>query len=146
MPRLASPDISYTPSRQRPIVPRRQPTIMTPTKPESEAHMSMQSEGEDAKGRNYDQATKDGTTSAGSFGAGATGDIGAASGGNRQAGPTRTDDVLSDGTDVEKEDGYVAEEAGELQTGMAGIGSLSTGNAGSRQSATDEAESKPGDK
>jgi hypothetical protein len=31
------------------------------------------------------------------------------------------------------------EEAGELQTGMGGIGSLSTGNAGSRQSAEDEA-------
>lgn len=99
--------------------------------------MSMQSEGHDAKGRNYDQATKDGTTSAGSYGAGATGDIGSASG-NEQSGVTRTDDVLSDGTDVGKEDGYVAEEAGELQTGMAGIGSLSTGNAGSRQSAEDE--------
>jgi hypothetical protein len=31
------------------------------------------------------------------------------------------------------------EEAGELQTGMGGIGSLSTGNAGSRQSAGEEA-------
>jgi hypothetical protein len=101
--------------------------------------MSMQSEGKDAKGRNYDQATKDGTTSAGSYGAGATGDIGSASGGNEQSGPTRTDDVLSDGSDVGKGDGYVAEEAGELQTGMAGIGSLSTGNAGSRQSADDDA-------
>ena len=38
--------------------------------------MSMQSEGKDAKGRNYDQVTKNGTSSAGSMGAGGTGDAG----------------------------------------------------------------------
>ena len=37
--------------------------------------MSMQSEGKDAKGRNYDQVTKDGSGSAASMGAGGTGDV-----------------------------------------------------------------------
>ena len=110
--------------------------------------MSMQSEGKDAKGRNYDQVTKDGTGSIGSVGAGGTGDIGSMSGqgpitegasaGNLQQ-DTRTDDLLSDGSDSDRGDGFIGEEAGELQTGMAGIGSLSTGNAGSRQSAGDDA-------
>jgi len=107
--------------------------------------MSMQSEGKDAKGRNYDQVTKDGTSSAGSLGVGGTGDIGKMSGtvaqsdsGNLQQG--RADDLLSN--DPERDSGgYVREEAGELQTGLGGIGSLSTGNAGSRQS---EGETQPG--
>ena len=104
--------------------------------------MAMQSEGKDAKGRNYDQVTKDGTSSAGTLGTGGTGDIGRASGtnaqsdtgGNLQRG--RTDDLLSNDADRDSE-GYVGEEAGELQTGLGGIGSLSTGNAGSRQSDDD---------
>jgi hypothetical protein len=103
--------------------------------------MSMQSEGKDAKGRNYDQVTKDGTSSAGSLGVGGTGDIGKMSGtgaqsdsGNLQQG--RADDLLSN--DPERDSGgYVREEAGELQTGLGGIGSLSTGNAGSRQAGDD---------
>src|SRR5438128_3771873 len=37
--------------------------------------MSMQSEGKDAKGRNYDQVTKDGSSAAGTLGAGGTGDV-----------------------------------------------------------------------
>jgi hypothetical protein len=110
--------------------------------------MSMQSEGKDAKGRNYDQVTKDGTGSIGSVGAGGTGDklgdsVGSmtgqgpiaagASAGNLQQ-DVRTDDLLSDGSDSDRGQGFIGEEAGELQTGMAGIGSLSTGNAGNRQS------------
>lgn len=118
--------------------------------------MSMQSEGKDANGRNYDQVTKDGSTSIGTLGAGGTGgvnDVGSMSGeraaardgaagggintqsdpgGNAQGG--RTDDLLSDGSDADRTDGYVGEAAGKIQTGMAGIGSLNTGNAGSRQS------------
>lgn len=103
--------------------------------------MSMQSEGKDAQGRNYDQVTKDGTGSIGSVGAGGTGDIGRMSGqsagqggaGNQQQGG-RTDDLLSSDADTDvNSDGFVGEEAGELQTGMGGIGSLSTGNAGSRK-------------
>jgi len=100
--------------------------------------MAMQSEGKDAKGRNYDQVTKDGTSAAGTLGAGGTGGAGtnarSDTGGNLQKG--RTDDLLSG--DAERDSGgYVGEEAGELQTGLGGIGSLSTGNAGSRQSEGD---------
>ena len=101
--------------------------------------MAMQGEGKDAKGRKYDQVTKDGSSSAGTLGTGGTGDTGRASGtnaqsdtgGNLQRG--RTDDLLSNDADRDSE-GYVGEEAGELQTGLGGMGSLSTGNAGSRQS------------
>jgi hypothetical protein len=118
-----------------------------------EIAMSMQNEGKDVKGRQYDQMTKDGTGSAASVGPGGTGDIGEmgsqhndwghsdVGSGNRQSGG-RTDDLLSPGPEAEQRQGFVpGEEAGELQTGMGGIGSLSTGNAGSRQS---EGESQPG--
>jgi hypothetical protein len=97
--------------------------------------MSMQSEGKDAKGRDYDRVTKDGTSAAGTLGAGGTG-ARSDTGGNLQKG--RTDDLLSGDAERDSE-GYVGEEAGELQTGLGGIGSLSTGNAGSRQSADDAA-------
>jgi hypothetical protein len=132
----ASPDMSYTTNGQRPIARICHRTIMAVTDFNSEDIMSMRSEGKDARGRNHDKVTKDGTSSAGSLGAGGTGPMESAvnaPAGNQQK-RTRTDDLLSDGTDG---DGYVGEEAGELQTGMGGIGSLSTGNAGSRQSAQD---------
>ena len=113
--------------------------------------MSMQSEGKGAKGRNYDQVTQDGTSAAGTLGAGGTGDVGRMSGaqngtnarsdtGNLQKG--RADDLLSDDADRDSE-GYVGEEAGELQTGLGGIGSLSTGNAGSRQSDGESGRDEP---
>lgn len=98
--------------------------------------MSMQSEGKDATGRNYDQVTKDGTSSAGTLGVGATGtNAQSDTGGNLQKG--RADDLLSNDAERDSE-GFVGEEAGELQTGLGGIGSLSTGNAGSRQSDDDK--------
>jgi hypothetical protein len=119
----------------------------------------MQSEGKDAKGRNFDQVTKDGTGSIASVGAGGTGatgdtgDTGAigtqhndwghsdVGSGNRQSG-SRTDDLLAPAADQEQRQGFIpGEEAGELQTGLGGTGSLSTGNAGNRQS---EGESQPG--
>jgi hypothetical protein len=102
--------------------------------------MSMQSEGKDAKGRNYDQVAKDGSSAAGTLGVGGTGtaprgtNAQSDTGGNLQKG--RTDDLLSNDADRDSE-GYVGEEAGELQTGLTGVGSLSTGNAGSRQSDSD---------
>jgi len=55
-------------------------------------------------------------------------DVGA---GNKQS-ESRLDDVVGSDT------GHFAEEAGELQTGLGGTESLSTGNAGTRQSADDE--------
>jgi hypothetical protein len=117
---------------------------MESTQHDTEVQMAMQSEGNDAQGRNYDQVTKEGSSSIGSMGAGGTGDVGSAGGqsgpgGNNQGG--RTDDLLSDGSSEDRADGFVHEEAGELQTGMGGIGSLSTGNAGSRQA---EREARPG--
>ena len=112
--------------------------------------MSMQSEGKDAKGRNYDQVTRDGSSAAGTLGAGGTGDVdrdlmqsrsGQAQGGDSQQ-KGRTDDLLSSGSDLEQHQGFTpTEEAGELQTGLGGMGSLSTGNAGNRQS---EGETQPG--
>jgi hypothetical protein len=107
--------------------------------------MSMQSEGKDAKGRNYDQVTKDGSSAAGTYGTGGTGDVGsmgADQGGSVQR-DTRTDDLLSPapGQEVGQGGFTPAEEAGELQTGLGGIGSLATGNAGNRQS---EGEAQPG--
>jgi hypothetical protein len=96
----------------------------------------MQSEGKDAKGRNYDQVTKDGTSSAGSLGTGGTGDIGRMSGdvdggtpgnareggaGNAQSG-TRTDDWLTSGTEQERQQGFRPSEPGAVRTGMEGIG------------------------
>lgn len=112
--------------------------------------MSMQSEGNDAKGRNYDNVTKSNSTSAGSLGAGGTGgseDVSANrqsnNAGNMQGG-ARTDDLLSPNPDSEQKDSFEPSElAGELETGLGGIGSLSTGNAGNRQS---EGEAQPGGK
>jgi hypothetical protein len=59
-------------------------------------------------------------------------DVGA---GNKQS-ESRLDDVVGSDT------GHFAEEAGELQTGLGGTESLSTGNAGSRQSAEDAEQSE----
>jgi hypothetical protein len=94
--------------------------------------MSMQSEGKDAKGRSYDQVTKDGTSSAGSLG---TGDIGRMAGdadsgtpGNAQS-ETRTDDWLTSDTEQERQQGFRPSEPGAIRTGMEGIG-----KAGNRQS------------
>jgi hypothetical protein len=86
--------------------------------------MSTQSEGKDAKGRNYDQVIKDGTGSAASVGPGGTGDAGSMSGGvtagNSQS-DTRTDDWLSSGTDQEERQGFRPSEPGAIKTGMEGI-------------------------
>lgn len=97
--------------------------------------MSMQSEGKDAKGRNYDQVTRDGTSSAGSMGTGSTGDIGqmgSQSQGSRQS-ASRTDDLLAgDTTDQEADQAFSGgSQGGQIQTGMEGIGK---GSGGSRQS------------
>ena len=115
--------------------------------------MSMQSEGKDAKGRNFDQVTKDGAGSIASVGADGTGDIGAmdsqhndwghsdVGSGNTQSGG-RTDDLLAPAADQEQHQGFMpGEEMGELQTGMGGSGSLSTTSPGNRQS---EGERQPG--
>lgn len=94
---------------------------------------------QDVQGRSWDQITKDGTSSAGSMGTGGTGDIGSMSG-NTDAGSsqqdTRTDDLLASGADEKGgAEGFQNPKGkGEIQTGMAGIGSLSGNGAGNRQS------------
>jgi hypothetical protein len=101
--------------------------------------MSMQSEGKDAKGRNYDQVTKDGTSSAATVGTGGTGDVGRMSGevaaGNAQSG-ARTDDLLAPGTEQERE-GYRPSQPDALETGLEGVGNKVGGNPGNRQSKPD---------
>ena len=125
--------------------------MMTPYLTVKEIGMSMQSEGKDAKGRNYDQVTKDGSSSAGSMGAGATGDIGRMSGdgdkgtpGNAREGgagsaqsDARTDDLLSSGADDERRQGYRPSEPGAVETGLEGVGNKVGGNPGNRQSNKD---------
>ena len=95
--------------------------------------MSMQSEGKDAKGRNYDQVTKDGSSSAGSMGTGGTGDIGRMSGDGNAQSESRTDDWLTSGTEQEERQGFRPSEPETIKTGMEGIGNRTGGNAGNRQ-------------
>ncbi|KFI07552.1 hypothetical protein [Massilia sp. BSC265] len=100
--------------------------------------MSMQSEGKDAKGRNYDQVTRDGTSSAGSMGAGGTGDIGAMGSDNpgSQQSASRTDDLLAGDTTHQEADQAFSggSQGGQIQTGMEGIGKRSGGAGASQQS------------
>lgn len=100
--------------------------------------MATQNEDKDMHGRKYDQLTRDGTSSAGSMGTDSTGDQRGQGGtGSGQQSGTRTDDLLTDGSDADQQGGFTsAESAGELQTGMGGIGSLSGSGAGNRQSGT----------
>lgn len=94
--------------------------------------MSTQDDKKDVQGRSWDQITKNGTSSAGSMGVGGTGDSGKLQGdGSRQA-AGRTDDLLDDGSEM-GEQGYTPG-AGQLQTGLEGIGNLTGGAKGSRQS------------
>jgi hypothetical protein len=112
-----------------------------------EIGMSMQSEGKDAKGRNYHQTTKNGTGSAASVGTGGTGDIGRMSGdvdagtpgnareggvGNEQS-DARTDDWLTSGTEQEREQGFRPSDPESMKTGMEGIGKLNSSKSGNRQ-------------
>jgi len=102
---------------------------------------------QDVQGRSWDQITKNGTSSAGSMGTGGTGDIGSMSG-NTEAGSsqqdTRTDDLLASGADEQGgAEGFQNPKGkGEIQTGMAGIGSLSGNGAGNRQQDEQKAQSE----
>ena len=99
--------------------------------------MSMQSEGKDAKGRNYDQITN-GSTSAGSMGSGSTGEVGAIPGqdsaqdakpGNEQSGDAgRTDDLLAGGSSDEASDkGFQGESGQQGSQSVAGTGNRQAG-------------------
>lgn len=108
--------------------------------------MSMQSEGKDAKGRNYDQVTQDGTSSAAGMGAGATGDIGAMGApgadqargqGNRQS-ASRSDDLLATDKDEADQAFCGGSQSGRVETGMEGIGKGGAANRQSSQSANQQ--------
>lgn len=94
--------------------------------------MSTSTDKQDAKGRSWDQVTKNGTSSAGSMGAGGTGDKMPSQDGNQQSG-TRTDDLLTDGSDKDTGAEGFASPDGRVETGLEGIGSMSGGGAGNRQ-------------
>ena len=99
--------------------------------------MSTSTDKQDAKGRSWDQVTKNGTSSAGSMGAGGTGDKMPAQGGSQQSG-SRTDDLLTDGSDKDTgAEGY-ASANGRVETGLEGIGSMTGGGAGNRQSGSQQ--------
>lgn len=99
------------------------------------------SEDKERQGRPLEQQTRDGSTSAGSYGTGSTGDIGRqTSGGNAQSGG-RTVDLLSSGSQQEEDAGYHNGGSADLQTGLGGIGTLSGSQEGNRQS---EGQSQPG--
>lgn len=93
------------------------------------------------QGRPLEQQTRDGSTSAGSYGTGSTGNISQQTrDGNAQSGG-RTVDLLSNGSQQEEDTGYHYGGSADLQTGLGGIGTLSGSQAGNRQS---EGQSQPG--
>jgi hypothetical protein len=93
------------------------------------------------QGRPLEQQTRDGSTSAGTYGTGSTGNISQQTReGSEQAGG-RTVDLLSSGSQQEEDAGYHYGGTADLQTGLGGIGTLSGGQAGNRQS---EGQSQPG--
>ena len=94
--------------------------------------MSTQDDKQYPKGRSWDQVTKDGSSSAGSMGVGGTGDSGKLTRGDSQQSASRTDDLLDDGTAPKSQKGFVS--GGKLQTGLEGIGNLTGGATGNRQS------------
>lgn len=97
--------------------------------------MSTQDDKQHPKGRSWDQITKDGSSSAGSMGVGATGDSGKLSQASSEQSATRTDDLLDDGSDQGGQQGFVS--GGELKTGLEGIGNLTGGGPGNRQAGPD---------
>lgn len=86
--------------------------------------MTMQNDGKASKGRSWDQVTA-GTTSAGTMGAGATGDVGSKAeskdkGSQQQGEPGslgRTDDLLSGGGNDEQSDKGFQSDAGNAGGG-----------------------------
>jgi hypothetical protein len=104
--------------------------------------MSTSTDKQDAKGRSWDQVTKNGTSSAGSMGAGGTGDKMPAQGSQQSA--TRTDDLLTDGSDKDTGAEGFASASGRVETGLEGIGSMTGGNRqSSAQSGSKQQEASP---
>ena len=101
--------------------------------------MSTQDDKKDSKenvqGRSWDQITQNGTSSAGSVGVGGTGDSGKLQREGSQQSASRTDDLLDDGSSQEGDTGF--SRGGQIQTGLEGIGNLTGGAKGNRQSGQD---------
>lgn len=87
----------------------------------------------DVKGRSWDQITKNGTSSAGSMGVGGTGDSGKLQREGNAQSAGRTDDLLDDGATPTGDKGFSGG-GGQIQTGLEGIGQLTGGAQGNRQS------------
>ena len=98
--------------------------------------MSTQDDQKHAKGRSWDQITKDGTSSAGSMGVGGTGDSKLKGGASEQS-AGRTDDLLDDGTSNAGDKGF-SSSGGRVETGLEGMGNLAGGAKGNRQSGQDQ--------
>ncbi|MGX4642600.1 hypothetical protein [Massilia sp. SYSU DXS3249] len=98
--------------------------------------MSTSTDKQDAQGRSWDQITKNGTSSAGSMGVGGTGDSGKLDRqGQGQQSATRTDDLLTDGSDQDASGEGFHSSGGRVETGLEGMGSKSGSGAGNRQAA-----------
>ena len=95
--------------------------------------MSTQDDKKDVRGRSWDQVTKNGTSSAGSMGVGGTGDSGKLRGDGSEQAAGRTDDLLDDGTSPTGDKGF-SSGGGRVETGLEGIGNLTGGAKGNRQS------------
>ena len=101
--------------------------------------MSTQDDKKDVQGRSWDQITQNGTSSAGSVGVGGTGDSGKLQREGSQQSASRTDDLLDDGSSQEGESGF-SRGGGQIQTGLEGIGNLTGGATGNRQSGQQDSE------
>ena len=97
--------------------------------------MSTYDDKKDAKGRSWDQVTKDGSSSAGSMGAGGTGNKGKLTGEGSTQSAGRTDDLLDDGSASEGDKGFSSGD-GRVDTGLEGMGKQGGGAQGNRQSGT----------
>lgn len=107
--------------------------------------MSTSTDKQDAQGRSWDQVTKDGSSSAGSMGVGGTGDSGKLERqGQGQQSATRTDDLLTDGCDQDAAGDAFHSSGGRVETGLEGIGSMTGGGAGNRQSGQPGAQGRQG--
>ena len=104
--------------------------------------MSTQDDKKDVQGRSWDQITKNGSSSAGSMGVGGTGDSGKLQGDGSQQAAGRTDDLLDDGTEMG--DKGFSSGGGQVQTGLEGIGKLTGGGKGNRQSGQQGGQSQQG--
>lgn len=106
--------------------------------------MSTYDDKKNAKGRSWDQITKNGTGSAASVGVGGTGDSGKLQGDGSQQSAGRTDDLLDDGSSGMGDKGF-SSGGGKVDTGLEGMGKQGGGAQGNRQSGEQKEASSQGD-